>query len=840
MNKCFWVLSVLLVSFLPMRGQIPTPDAYLGYPLGSQFSRHHQIVGYFEAVAAQSSKVRLLPYGQTNEGRPLMVAVVTSEANMANLEQIRQNNLQATGLREFEVKGKRLPIVWLSYNIHGNEASASEAAVKTLYEFAAHDTANWLDEVVLMIDPCINPDGRDRYVNWYRQASNQQANVRPESWEHIEPWPGGRVNHYLFDLNRDWCWQLQVESRQRAKLYHEWMPQVHVDYHEQMPDAPYFFGPAAEPLHEAITPWQRTFQQYIGRNHAKYFDQNGWLYFTREIFDLLYPSYGDTWPTFQGAIGFTYEQGGHGRAGRAIQLANGDTLRLTDRINHHFTTGWSTVEMAYVHRSRLISEFDAYFQSAREKGAGDYTSYVISKDQGLDKLSQLQTLLENNHIQYATAIDNNKPVKGFSFSSHRNETFTVQNGDWIISTQQPQGNLVDVLFSPEVELTDSMTYDLTAWSIPYAYNLKAYATRDPLNDYQATQDVAFGTPPPTQPYAYVIPWNFTTAEVLSQLLQRGLKARYASQAFSLNISPAQSPVNVQAFDAGTLIINRADNKTFDFETEVEAIFQKVQKQVVRYPVYTGFVEEGKDLGSNSYELIKAPRIAIVGGEDVSANSMGECWYYMEQALHYPISVIPGRYLDRAKLSEYDVLILPSGSYQASKGTIGRFLQGGGKVIAMERAMRVFSQTTGNESMQTNLTRVMQMKQSQQNNGDGTETPYSMRARKSLVNYTAGSIYEVQLDPTHPLAFGIGEKLHIMKRNSTPYPLLTQGLNLGKLSSGDPVSGFVGAQLQKRLKNTFVFASERVGRGQVIYMTDSPIFRGFWHGGYLLMANAIFF
>ncbi|MEL6135211.1 MAG: M14 family zinc carboxypeptidase, partial [Bacteroidota bacterium] len=311
------MLSLLLVSFLPSWGQIPTPDEYLGYPLGSQFSRHHQIVGYFETVASQSPKVQLLPYGQTNEGRPLVVAVMTSESNMANLEQIRQSNLSATGMQEVSAGEKRLPIVWLSYNIHGNEASASEAALKTLYEFATHDTANWLDNVVLIIDPCINPDGRDRYVNWYRQASNLQPNVRPESWEHIEPWPGGRVNHYLFDLNRDWCWQSQVESYQRAQLYHQWMPQVHVDYHEQMPDAPYFFGPAAEPMHKVITPWQRKFQEYIGRNHAKYFDQNGWLYFTREIFDLLYPSYGDTWPTFQGAIGFTYEQGGHGRAGRA-------------------------------------------------------------------------------------------------------------------------------------------------------------------------------------------------------------------------------------------------------------------------------------------------------------------------------------------------------------------------------------------------------------------------------------------------------------------------------------------------------------------------------------------
>ena len=280
------------------------------------------------------------------------------------------NNLRLAHI----AKDKMMPteetpaIVWLSYNVHGNETSSSEASMLTL--FALVDPANtqskeWLKNTVVVIDPCLNPDGRERYINWYNSMIGTQYNPQVVAREHREPWPGGRSNHYNFDLNRDWVWQTQVESRQRLAQYNQWLPQVHVDFHEQSVNSPYYFAPAAEPYHEVLTKWQRDFQKTIGKNHAKYFDKNGWLYFTNERFDLLYPSYGDTYPVYSGSIGMTYEQGGIS-AGLGILTDEKDTLTLTDRALHHFTSGMSTVEIASMNASKLVKEFHTYFNDARE------------------------------------------------------------------------------------------------------------------------------------------------------------------------------------------------------------------------------------------------------------------------------------------------------------------------------------------------------------------------------------------------------------------------------------------------------------------------------------------
>ncbi|HET7896603.1 MAG TPA: M14 metallopeptidase family protein, partial [Flavisolibacter sp.] len=308
--------------------QPPTPEQFLGYKVGTHFTPHHRIVDYFQAVAAASpSTVKLQQYGTTNEGRPLMVAFVSSAQNVANLETIRSQNLALTN-KNGTPSANQPVIVWLSYNVHGNEPASSEAAMLTLYALvdpANAQTQQYLQNTLVVLDPCINPDGRDRYVNWYNSVVGTQYNPSPSAREHNEPWPRGRANHYNFDLNRDWAWQTQKETRQRMALYNQWLPQVHVDFHEQGYNQPYYFAPAAEPFHEVITKWQRDFQSAIGRNHAKYFDRNGWLYFTKERFDLLYPSYGDTYPIYNGAIGMTYEQGGIG-AGLGVLTSNGDTL----------------------------------------------------------------------------------------------------------------------------------------------------------------------------------------------------------------------------------------------------------------------------------------------------------------------------------------------------------------------------------------------------------------------------------------------------------------------------------------------------------------------------------
>src|SRR5690606_11509707 len=291
--------------------QTKSPEAFLGYQIGTRFTPHHRVVAYFEHVAATAHNVKLVKYGNSYENRPLMVAFLSSPANMARLEEIRKDNLRRAGIEQ-GAPGTQVPVIWLSYNVHGNEAVSSETAMKTLWELinpSNTETKKWLENTVVAIDPCLNPDGQERYVNWYNQKANNRLQPDPQSVEHNEPWPGGRPNHYLVDLNRDWAWQVQRESQARVSLYNQWMPQLHVDFHEQGVDAPYYFAPVAEPVHAFVSDFQREFQETVGRNNARYFDRNAWLYFTREVFDLFYPSYGDSWPMFNGAIGMTYEQG---------------------------------------------------------------------------------------------------------------------------------------------------------------------------------------------------------------------------------------------------------------------------------------------------------------------------------------------------------------------------------------------------------------------------------------------------------------------------------------------------------------------------------------------------
>ena len=302
------------------------------------------------------------------------------------------------------------------------------------------------------MDPCLNPDGRDRYVNWFTSVVGNKLNADPLSREHSEPWPGGRTNHYNFDLNRDWAWQSQIETQNRIKKYNEWLPQVHVDFHEQGYNNPYYFAPAAEPFHEVITAWQRDFQTQIGKNNAKYFDEAGWLYFTKERFDLFYPSYGDTYPTYNGAIGMTFEQGGHSRGGLAVVTQDGDTLTLTDRLNHHYTTSLSTIEISSLNAAKLQKEFRKYFNDAVSSPTGEFKSYIIKADGG-DRQERLRALMDRNGIDWSYANAGN--ASGMNYSTGKTESFKIAEGDVVINVNQPKSNFIRVLFERNSKLSDS-------------------------------------------------------------------------------------------------------------------------------------------------------------------------------------------------------------------------------------------------------------------------------------------------------------------------------------------------------------------------------------------------
>ena len=826
MKKLVLLLLVSLTTTLLFCQTLQSPEQFLGYKIGSRYTPHYKIVNYFKAVAqAMPNMVKIEKYGETNEGRELLLAYITSSANGKQLEQIRQNNLALTGMnKSTPVLDQTPPIVWLSYNVHGNETSSSEAAMLTIFALVDPlntQTKEWLKNTIVIMDPCINPDGRDRYVNWFNSVRGVTADPYPKSREHSEPWPGGRSNHYNFDLNRDWAWQTQIETQQRLIKYRQWMPQIHVDFHEQGINDPYYFAPAAEPFHEVITPWQRSFQTLIGRNNAKYFDRNGWLYFTKERFDLFYPSYGDTYPTYNGAIGMTFEQGGGSRGGLTVLNANNDTLTLTDRATHHYTTGLSTIEVASVNAAKLVSEFKKFFDDSRQGKGNINKAYIITTD-NRDKLNAVEDLLSKNGIEYG--LMSSSVFKGMNYRTGKEETGKLKKYHLAISTSQSQSVLARVLLEPSSNLSDSNTYDITAWSLPFAHDVDAYAVKDAVSIKKVDSIISKSAVPPSS-YGYLITYqSFQGAKILAQLLKHGVKVRFAERPFTYKD---------KAYDRGTLIVlknGNAANLQAILTKQAETSFAAIDA------IETGFMDKGPDIGSGDVRLIKAPKVALVTGEQTSSLAAGEIWHMFDQSLQYPLTLINATELSTIQLSDFNVVILPNGNYRglndrATADKLKDFVKGGGKLIAMQNAMEQMAAGDWDLKIKENKT--------EDKSDYGSLKKYESRERDQLPESIPGAIYKVQLDNTHPLAFGYSDTYFTLKQDATVFEFLKQGWNVGVLKKDNYVSGFAGMQVKSKLKDAMVMGVQELGSGVVVYFADDPIFRSFWENGKLMFCNAVF-
>lgn len=833
-----WIVLLLTITSI---AQLKSPEEFLGYKIGTRYTPHWRVVSYFQYVAQTlPSSVKLQQYGETNEHRPLYLAFISSESNITDLENIRLNNLRLANL----AKDKMMPsentpaIVWLSYNVHGNETSSSEAALLTIFALADPkntQTKEWLKNTVVIMDPCVNPDGRDRYVNWFNSVVGENYNPRLDAREHREPWPGGRSNHYNFDLNRDWAWQTQIESQQRIVQYNKWMPQVHVDYHEQGINQPYYFAPAAQPYHEAITKWQTDFQVAIGKNHAKYFDKNGWLYFTKEIFDLFYPSYGDTYPVYNGAIGMTYEQGGGGAGGLGANTDEGDTLTLYDRAIHHFTTSLSTIEIASLNASSLVKEFRKYFNDAVSGNIGEYKSYVIKNTANdAERIKSFMQLLDKNGIQYGAAVAGNS--KGFNYHTGKDETFSIASGDIVINSAQPRAVMVKVLFEPQSKLVDSATYDITAWALPYVYGLKAYASKQNINSGggKPVQEAVNNTP--TDAYGYVIRWQgVSSAKVAAQLMKQGVKLRFSEMPFE---------VSGQSFARGSIIVLKKGNDKFG--TALWQIVSKVcnEENIKMNAVTTGFVDKGFDFGSSKVHPVTAPKVALLTGEGVSSNAAGEIWHFFEKELKYPITLINATDAGRAKWADIDVVILPDGNYRflndkSTAEAFAQWIRSGGRVVALESAVAQLSRQDWSSIH-------LRKEDDKDKDTSDKKDPYSAlktfeaKEREDIPGSTPGSIYRVDADSTHPLMYGYGSYYYTLKMDNSIYDFIKEdGWNVGVIKKENQLAGFVGYKLKKKLKDELVFGVQDLGNGSVTYLTDNVMFRNFWENGKLLFCNAVF-
>jgi len=481
-----------------------------------------------------------------------------------------------------------------------------------------------------------------------------------------------------------------------------------------------------------------------------------------------------------------------------------------------------------VNSAALLENFQTYFRNSRENPQGEYRSYVIKGNNAPGKLRALTTLLDRNGIQYGTA-QNPASSRGYDYRNGREVSFDIDPGDLVVSAYQPRSVLTQVLFDPNAELEDSLTYDITAWALPYAYGVEAYATTGRI---AAEAGFTLETPRPVAgrgAYAYAIPWNsLSSARLLAQLLQAGVKVRYATKAFRSADTD---------FSLGTLVVTAADNrKVAGYRNTLDRL--AYAQGISLTPLESGFSQSGPDLGSASFEYIEAPHVALVSGESTSPNSFGHTWYYFEQDLEYPVTVIYDEDLKSADLSGFDIIVLPEGYYNFSDGAgknLSEYVSEGGKLIAIGSANRAVSGIDG-----FSLSR----KQSGDNSEDAGPAaflqPYGQSRRRSISGFNPGSIFRTRVDHTYPLGYGLGEHYFSLKTGSNlVFDYLEGGVNVGTVGDNPLVLGFIGSDLYERLQQSLSFGVQRRGGGRVVYLIDNPLYRGFWENGKLLFSNALF-
>ncbi|HTY38644.1 MAG TPA: M14 family metallopeptidase [Bacteroidota bacterium] len=834
---------------------VAAPESVLGYQIGDRFTDYQSLGAVFEKLVATSNRIRRVEYGVTNEHRKLQAFIIGSPVVLARLDEIRKANLRLTDPRsigssqEAEKIISGLPvIVYLSYGVHGSEASSPEASMAVAYQLCAGTdsrTRAILENSIIIIDPNVNPDGHERYVQWVNSVLGAAPNLNPSSLEHSEPWPGGRTNHFFFDLNRDLSWQTQQETRARVQFYRSWMPHVHVDYHEMGYSGTYFFFPAAVPFHESLPPEVVKWGKIFGKGNADAFDKLGLPYYVGEEFDMFYPGYGDSWPTFNGSIGMTYEQAGGSRAALAVRKQNGQVLTLRERARDHFVTSIATLETAVKNRKERIDDFYRYWVTAPES-AGPVKGYILSNAEDPGRSAEVAAILLRQGIEVhqllEPAILETQPYYSKKWTREKFEA-----GTFFIPTNQPQARLARALLEPVTAARDTFFYDISAWSLPVASGLKAWTSHSPLPP--GTRQLLAVTLPAgsvvgeKNVYAYLIPWERHNAgRVAWQLLERG---------YSLSVAHRPFETLGKHFVAGTVIAFTGANPE-TLSSDVAALANELGVDV--YATSTGLTDNGISLGSSHVEPIRKSNIAIAVGPPVSSGDYGELWFLFEQVLHIPFTGIRATELADADLTKFNVIILPDGgNYQsvfdsARVDKLKKWVQGGGVLIGIEGGAQFLTKSKSGISQATIRSEKKEDEKSKEEK-DLEKSRKEIAKRQTLfekeesdrLSELPGTIFRALVDTTHPVGFGMPREVYVFKSNSPTLELSETGHNVARFGKDSvQTSGYASKEKAQKISEAGFIEDFRIGRGRAVLFAENVTFRGFWTGLEKLLLNAILF
>ena len=834
------VAITLIASASFAQQTIPTPEQFLGYQIGERFTSWDHIVGYFDALTKSSNLITMQTFGHTYEGRPLVLAVITSPKNHTALDTIRQNvaalaNAGVDQTRAADIARTTPAIVWLAFGVHGNESSSSEAAMRVASTLL-HDpqAASILDNCIVLIDPLQNPDGRERYIQWFHRTRGAQVNTNPDAFEHTEPWPGGRYNHYLIDMNRDWAWTSQQETLARVAEYRKWNPQVFVDFHEMGTQQSYFFPPDAKPINANLPSDVERWLEVFGRANADAFSRKGWPFFVGEVFDLFYPAYGDSWPSLHGAIGMTYEVAGGGRGGTSVERDDKTVLTLAHRADEHYTTGMATLRTAAEHREALLNYLYTAAKSQIDSGRN---VYLVSADS--PNFRPMMELLARQSIEIGVL---NAPVtlRATRIDSETPENRTFVPGTAVISTKQPLGRLVQALLEKSPTFTKGFLerqrertaadepdefYDLTSWSLPLAMNVDTYVAAAPVNADVKPYTAPAAVPFRAATYGYVI--DGTEPEIYR------VAGRLLANHINFSVSEGDVTVGTRQFARGAVIVLKGNNSN-DLDATLARI--ATETAVTPFPLESGWTG-GTAFGSEHIRYVKDPEIALVGGAGTVASSYGMLWHTLDIETSVPHTTLSLDALRNVDLDRYRVLILPDGSdYEDRLGKRGieklqTWLRDGGTIVAIRGA----SAFLRDEDVKISKVKPWEPPKKKDDDAPLQEERYNEYR-------VPGAGFRTDINQRSYLTFGVPRPPAVLIEGSIALqPVPHKVDNIVTIDAKNPlISGVAWPESLDRLKGAPYLVREQVGKGVVLTFADEPNYRLFWRATLPLFMNAVLY
>ena len=803
------------VSYNP---NIPTPKSSIGHQVGDWHITHDKLVQYMYALASSSDRITIEDRGATFEGRPLLLLTITSANNHLNIETIRQQHLELTQKEPSTTNINEMPIVvQQGFSIHGNEPSGSNAALAVAYYLAAAqgpaiDTL--LNNTVILFDPSYNPDGLQRFAYWANTNKSKNINPDPNDREYDEVWPGGRTNHYWFDMNRDWLPVQLPESRARIATFHKWMPNILTDHHEMGTNSSFFFQPGIPSRTHPLTPQQnQDLTGEIGTYHATAFDKIGSFYYSKESFDDFYYGKGSTFPDINGSIGILFEQASS--RGHAQESVNG-ILTFPFTIRNQFTAALSTLEAAVAMRQKILSYQQEFYQQAF-KEAAKADAIVFGDEKDPSKAYHLAEILMRQNIQ-VHKIANDFTSKGKRYT---------KESSYAVPKNQRQHRLINAMFEKRTEFKDSLFYDVSAWTLPLAFNLdyNQNIPTDKVGEKITTLTKPGANAPKYSEYGYLMQWHdYYTPKALNMLLKKGIRAKVGMTPFT-----SQD----KEYDYGTILIpvQNQDLSPKDIAKAIEEIV--AQTGVTIDPANSGQTQK-VNLGSNQFKALKLPKVAMLVGDGINPYDAGEIWHLFDQRYDMHITKLDTKNFRRVDISKYTDIIMPATRGNALNKDAAKklktWVQNGGTLIGYKSAGKWLEK---NEFMKMTF---------KSNKTTATDISFEQRSNYNGAQYIGGAIFQTTLDRSHPIAFGYKNKNLPVFRNTTLFIEADKNSynNPIKYTASPLLSGYISLPNLELLKNTVPFKKAKLGRGNVLYFTDNTNFRAFWYGTNKLLMNAIFF